>query len=538
MTTTTVLPAWPPHLDEAQKLSLCAQSTDYAISHSILYRPLPLASSSSPPLDAAIHAPISLFPSPFPKALYTRGQELQPLYNDLYSRIAVDDDFLKRVIGGNVILVDDFQKNLWEIWQKIKQEEAVQPLHLGLFRSDYLLHQESDSAALEIKQVEINTISSSFGPLCTRVSDMHRHLTSSSSYDAVSPHLKLSNMPKNEALSTLAAGLAAGHKAYLDATSSSDARILFVVQGEERNVFDQRLIEYELLEKHSIRVERATFKQLEGGASLAGPSRTLQYSRPKSASKPLEISVVYFRAGYSPADYPSEAEWQTRLTLERSQAIKCPTIALQLAGAKKVQQVLSNPKVLEAFVKDPIKGKVWTDEQVNSLQGSFMPMFGMEEEGDGDQHSVSEKSVSGIQIASNVVLAKDYVLKPQREGGGNNVYREEIPLELARLEKLDQERGVEGVKRREGYILMKLIQPPTNLGNYLIRSGNDKGAVLATDVISELGIFGTILFQEQEKGIVVKYEKSGGHLLRTKGRESDEGGVAVGYSVIDSPLLL
>ena len=357
------------------------------------------------------------------------------------------------------------------------------------------------------------------------------HLASSASYRGISPLLEVDNMPQNEALATLAAGLAAGHKAYMQGRPLGEAVVLFVVQDGERNVFDQRLIEYELLEAHGVRVQRATFKELEAGASLRGPARTLWYTQPKRKMSE-EVSVVYYRAGYSPADYPSEQEWQTRLTLERSQAIKCPTVALQLAGAKKVQQVLSDPGVLDSFVKDASKGRVWTDEQVELLQRSFMPMFGLEDS--------SSSSPNGIQIASTASLAKDYVLKPQREGGGNNVYRENIPTELQRLDKLDSQKGFSGVKRREGYILMKLIQPPVNVGNYLVRSGGDRGAVLAKDVISELGIFGTVLFNEEPSagGITVQYERSGGHLLRTKGRESDEGGVAVGYSVIDSPLLI
>lgn len=335
-------------------------------------------------------------------------------------------------------------------------------------------------------------------------------------------------MPQNEALSTLASGLAAAHKAYLEARSTKyEPVILFVVQDGERNVFDQRLIEYELLESHDIRVQRATFKDLEEGISLSESNRTLHYTSPHT-SEAKEISVVYYRAGYSPDDYPTEKEWNTRLQLERSLAIKCPTAALQLAGAKKVQQVLSDPTELENLVKNPKKGAVWSDEDISLLRMSFMPMYGM------------ESNSKGIEIASDPSLAKDYVLKPQREGGGNNVYREKIPEELSRLETLDREKGFEGVKRREGYILMKLIQPPEKIGNYLIRSGNDKGAVLAKDVISELGVFGTVLFGKVDRGdtLQVKYEKSAGHLLRTKGRESDEGGVAVGYSVIDSPLLV
>ena len=36
-------------------------------------------------------------------------------------------------------------------------------------------------------------------------------------------------------------------------------------------------------------------------------------------------SVAYFRAGYAPGDYPSEAEWAGRLLIERSGAAKSPS---------------------------------------------------------------------------------------------------------------------------------------------------------------------------------------------------------------------
>lgn len=167
------LPSWPPKADEQQLAHLVQTAADYALSHSILYRPPVAASAKGPPLDSAIHAPIALFPSPFPRSLYAASQTLQPLYNTLYARIACDDAFLTRVIGGSVIQVDDFQRALWDIYTAVRDEGAVQKLHLGLFRSDYLLH-EDPTHGLQIKQVELNTISSSFGALCTRVADMHR----------------------------------------------------------------------------------------------------------------------------------------------------------------------------------------------------------------------------------------------------------------------------------------------------------------------------------------------------------------------------
>ena len=58
----------------------------------------------------------------------------------------------------------------------IQSTRPVQPLQLGLFRSDYLLHSSSSDASspLELKQVEFNTISSSFGALSQLAGDLHR----------------------------------------------------------------------------------------------------------------------------------------------------------------------------------------------------------------------------------------------------------------------------------------------------------------------------------------------------------------------------
>ena len=56
-------------------------------------------------------------------------------------------------------------------------------------------------------------------------------------------------MPTNHTRRGLVGGLAVAHNAYI-AQFSSKASILFVVQPGERNVFDQRWLEYELLERY------------------------------------------------------------------------------------------------------------------------------------------------------------------------------------------------------------------------------------------------------------------------------------------------
>ncbi|KAI6041705.1 hypothetical protein EDC04DRAFT_2518551, partial [Pisolithus marmoratus] len=62
-------------------------------------------------------------------------------------------------------------------------------------------------------------------------------------------------------------------------------------------------------------------------------------------------SAIHFRAGYVPSDYPTTTH-AMRFTIERSHAIKCPTIPLQLAGGKKFQEALSCPGIMERFMSD------------------------------------------------------------------------------------------------------------------------------------------------------------------------------------------
>lgn len=54
--------------------------------------------------------------------------------------------------------------------------KLVQNLSLGLFRSDYMVHQTdvNGTSTVGIKQVEFNTIASSFGGLSSQTSALHK----------------------------------------------------------------------------------------------------------------------------------------------------------------------------------------------------------------------------------------------------------------------------------------------------------------------------------------------------------------------------
>jgi glutathione synthase len=149
------------------------------------------------------------------------------------------------------------------------------------------------------------------------------------------------NLPDNPAAKNIAKGLAKAHEIY---DSPESAIILFVVQDPERNIFDQRWIEYLLLEDYNIQIHRMTLEEISSQAKVENHRLYV----PRMGAM-YEISVVYYRCGYGPEDYLSESQWKARHLLEISMAIKCPNILAQLTTCKKVQQALTMPNALERY---------------------------------------------------------------------------------------------------------------------------------------------------------------------------------------------
>ncbi len=213
---------------------------------------------------------------------------------------------------------------------------------------------------------------------------------------------------------------------------------------------------------------------------------------------------MYFRHGYSPDHYPTEKEWEAREIIERSLAIKCPSIDYQIVGMKKIQQVLTDQNELARFV---------LNEEDRSLMTSFFAkIYGFDTE-------LSPEILA--QVRNN---PDDFVLKPQREGGGNNFFGQDV-IDL--LQGYEHDEEVQ--KRMKGFILMERIKP-TPVKNLLARAGQ----VQEIDTISELGIFG--VFLGTSSGVL--HNEMGGHLLRTKQANANEGGVAAGYATVDTPYLV
>jgi glutathione synthase len=295
-----------------------------------------------------------------------------------------------------------------------------------------------------------------------------------------------------------------------------------LVQDHEHNIFDQLA----LSSNSKFPIFRLFTNRIISHTSIdsSNPSRPLVYTPPSSPTARFEVTTIYLRALYAPSEYTSPQSWAARLHLERSAAIKCPTVLTQLAGCKKVQQVLTStsPDHLRRFLPNA------STRTLTSLRSTFAP-----------QYDLAPNS-EGLAIALDPSRAATHVLKPQREGGGNNIYRASIPGFL---------KSLRSTKHYPSYILMELINPPPDARNTVLRSD---GTVVSGNVISELGIFGACLWRQERGGkgtkeagggrgpgleMEILHNEEGGYLMRTKGKDSDEGGVAAGFSSLDSVLL-
>ncbi|CAD6196901.1 unnamed protein product [Caenorhabditis auriculariae] len=461
---------------------LVQESLDFAHAHGLVMRTPQHIDRS----DVCQNTPIALLPSAFPRNLFEKAVNVQNLIAALYHEVAYDYDFLMKT-HEQVIKTDVFTKNLVEIFKKVQEEGNAQPVSLAIQRSDYMCHKDQFSAEYTLKQIEVNNIASSMGAHAERVSKMHYRNMSILGYEKA---LLNKSLPKNEPISMIAEALFVAWKHF----DNPAAVVLVVVETVNQNQIDQRVVEYEL-EKLGVppdQIVRRDLNQCNESLRLS-ETRGLMYHG-------SFVAVVYFRAGYSPDHYPTQAEWDARLLIERSTAIKAPWIGLQLANTKKTQQVLAEDGAVERFIGHP--------REAAAIRSTFAGLWAI------DQNDPLTRKI--VQGAIN--HPSRFVLKPQLEGGGGNFYGEPMAEKLKTLE--GEERGA--------YILMERLQPLV-VENYLIRANQPHPL---SKCVSELGIYG---YAFGKRGECVT--KTGGHLLRTKGETVDEGGVAVGAAVIDSPFL-
>lgn len=489
-------------------------------------------------------------------------------------RVAGDESYLTETLRETGSADAFTGKLLWLLEASREAREARRAAGrefvLAFLRSDYMLHGPTGS----LLQVEINTISVSFAALGGLTAQAHRYVLEKSdqgkggglgedaarggagaeggavpnaSGDAKSLYSARGDsffglsgvLPANDPAGELAAALARAARLHAGGASAAPGAVAFIVQPGEMNAYDQQWVQTRLWTEHGVRAVRLTLREIaergelrsvsrpasspDGASSPAPPSSALSSS---SAVRQLYvddglISVAYFRSGYTPEDHPSELEWSARLLIERSDAVKCPDVTLHLAGAKKIQQDLARPGRVERFLAE--EDAAFASAEASSSSSSPSPSASVRALFAGlwglSAADLAADASAREAVADAIERPEEYVLKPQREGGGNNLYGPELAARLKTPAGL------------EAFILMQRIKPPP-ARSVLLR----KGRAVEVDALCELGIYSVVLVGGTQPEPVL--DRTAGHLVRTKPADSDEGGVAAGFAVLDSPFLV
>lgn len=420
------------------------------------------------------HAPMTLSPFELPQSVHNHMIGLTPLFNQLMLQVARDSVFLKESLA-QAGQTDPFLKELLAIHQETKK---TQPLQLLINRNDYMLTEQAHVPQWLPKQVEFNTISVSYPFLISRLAKVHQFLFRQEKW----AKRLVENAPICEIVSVMAK--------VIQRYDHPKACLLTLVQPREQNIFDQLGAEYELWAQHRIPTLRMTLEELGKEGSLREGHLVVRGH---------VVAIAYFRAGYTPNDYRTPEAWKARRLLEASSTIDVPSTAMQLAGMKKIQQALANPQTLRKFVPNPM---------ASQIESTFVGLYLLDE-------PIEKKGVSDSAANMACRFPHDFVLKPQREGGGNNFYDQEM---VKRLQSM-------GAEERHAYVLMERIQAVQH-PTVLVQEGQAR-KVLG---MSEVGRFGVCLAE----GPHILVNQDVGYLVRTKAADENEGGVSAGYSCLNT----
>lgn len=96
----TMYPTYPPELNKAQEQYLLQSLKDWSIANGLAVRPAPsyVATDKNPGEALAGNAPVTLFPSLFPKVCFEQAKSVAKAYNELYSAIASDENWLTGIV--------------------------------------------------------------------------------------------------------------------------------------------------------------------------------------------------------------------------------------------------------------------------------------------------------------------------------------------------------------------------------------------------------------------------------------------------------
>ncbi|KAI3416175.1 hypothetical protein GPALN_005721 [Globodera pallida] len=373
----------------------------------------------------------------------------------LYFRVACDYEFMMDAYK-DVVNTDNHLRQLVNIVKDAHEKGIKQPNTLLIMRADYMVNtpnSKGNDNEFELKQIEVNTGAIGGLGIDRRTTELHRQMLRKVGMDT-------SNLPANNGDSNLTKSLFMAWEAF----GNKNALFVFLTHDRFQYKFELRNIQCQ-------------FEKLSNGQMKVD---TLKLGEDFSLLLNGEIVGVVYSLISALGHQANAQEMEARRTIELSNAIKAPSLAIAISSSKKIQQLLATPGTLERFFPSATEA-----DNVAAIRETFAGLWGLEK---------SDEQTERV-IKNAIENPRNYVLKPNGECGGNNFYDEAL--------------------------------------NYFLRPFREP---MLSVVVGELGVYGTLLGNMHNQS--VWHNVQSGHLLRTKLEEVNEGGISVGTGVGDSPYQL
>lgn len=171
-------------------------------------------------------------------------------------------------------------------------------------------------------------------------------------------------------------------------------------------------------------------------------------------------------------------------------------------------------KVLSSF--DYGNDKEIIDNISDGIQSNFTEIIGFSNLTDDEK----EKWIEKLKKEYN-----DYLIKPVKEGGGNNYNYDQV-------KKIAEERDL---KILNDSMIMKRIRPPVS--NNIILKNNQ---LVFENVVTEIGFFTWMMTDIKENNLFIEeiFNVPIGGFIRTKNVNEPEGGISIGAAYVNSGYLV
>lgn len=414
-----------------------------------------------------IPCPISLTPWMLTESQFDRAVFSASALSRLLDKISKNQPMLNRLLSDYT----DKTSLLYQLKLIIKNRtEGVLPKvtakGLNMSRYDFLLNENK-----EWRLVESNAIAAGMGPFSEKLEYLQRTVFKDRRIE----------FPDNPAIRSQSETL---YKAAANINGNRRPNIIFVVQENEDNIYDQAYLSNELV-RLGATTRNKTLQQLKQEL----------YSKDKSLFLPEigQVDLFYFRTGYNLKDYvPLNHQLigrypliELREWIERHQVVVAPNIEQQVTSSKWVQAKLSLKTPVELTTQ--FKLTVSDSILINSILNTH------------------HKKIENIWQVKGDLISKNWVVKTQEEGGGN------IIIDIDKLPAID--------RLKTSCFLMEKIKSITTGG---VLKFADEKITSVNQTISELGVF-----------VLGEQHQYGGYLLRSKPEHSAEVGVHSGNGFLN-----